>query len=226
MPLNPNAESPSTRRRACPGCTACGRDRERRGRRPSCRSCRRPGGAAARKFGSTVRPMSIVLAPSLTMIASRGDERRGCRAARGSSPSASSRRRASPPMVARFSSIFLCDAGPPRRSRAGTATGLLVERRVQLRRDRLRVADEADLRRHVRPISSAEMSIWITRTFGLKRGGRPKCMIQFSRAPMSKIDVGVLQRVRPRRRRPTAGGRRASRPCPSARRGTAAASSR
>ena len=35
------------------------------------------------------------------------------------------------------------------------------------------------------PISSAAMSIWMTRTFGLKRGGRPKCRIQLSRAPIS-----------------------------------------
>ena len=34
------------------------------------------------------------------------------------------------------------------------------------------------------PISSAAMSICTTRTSGLKRGGRPKCMIQFSRAPI------------------------------------------
>ena len=35
------------------------------------------------------------------------------------------------------------------------------------------------------PISSGSMSIWITLTFGSQRGGRPKCMIQFSRAPIS-----------------------------------------
>ncbi len=33
------------------------------------------------------------------------------------------------------------------------------------------------------------------RTFLLKRGGRPKCMIQLSRAPIRNDDVGVLQRV-------------------------------
>ena len=35
------------------------------------------------------------------------------------------------------------------------------------------------------PISSWAISSWITRTFSAKRGGRPKCMIQFSRAPSS-----------------------------------------
>ncbi len=34
---------------------------------------------------------------------------------------------------------------------------------------------------------SAEMSSWIRRTFGLKRGANPKCMIQLSRAPSTMI---------------------------------------
>jgi hypothetical protein len=37
------------------------------------------------------------------------------------------------------------------------------------------------------PIDSAAMSSWTMRTFLLKRGGRPKCMIQFRRAPSRKI---------------------------------------
>ena len=36
------------------------------------------------------------------------------------------------------------------------------------------------------PISSGLMSIWMMRTFGLKRGGDPKCIIQFRRAPISR----------------------------------------
>ena len=35
-------------------------------------------------------------------------------------------------------------------------------------------------------ICSGAMSSWMIRTSGLKRGGRPKCMIQFSRAPSSR----------------------------------------
>ena len=34
------------------------------------------------------------------------------------------------------------------------------------------------------PISSGLKSSWTMRTFGLNRGGRPKCSIQFRRAPM------------------------------------------
>ena len=36
------------------------------------------------------------------------------------------------------------------------------------------------------PIVSGAMSSWMMRTFLLKRGGRPKCMIQLSRAPIRK----------------------------------------
>ena len=92
--------------------------------------------------------------------------------------------------------------GCPRSSRRSTARhgvsagydhALGVERRVELRH-------RPPCRRRRAPTSvgtlvdscSAEMSSWMTRTSGLKRGGRPKCMIQFSRAPSSRIEVGVL----------------------------------
>ena len=91
------------------------------------------------------------------------------------------------------------------------------QRLVELRHDRLAVADERDLGRHVLVHLLGEMSSWMTRTSGLKRGGRPKCRIQFSRAPI-RTTTSASCRARCAPRRPTAGGRRASRPCPSARR--------
>ena len=45
---------------------------------PSCRSCRRRGGARGDLFGICVRPMSMVLAPSPMMTASSGSHWLGC----------------------------------------------------------------------------------------------------------------------------------------------------
>ena len=63
---------------------------------------------------------------------------------------------------------------------------LLAQHGVDLPRDRLRVADERDLRRHVRADLLRRDVHLDDAHVGLKRGGRPKCMIQFSRAPIRK----------------------------------------
>ena len=104
--------------------------------------------------------------------------------------------------------------------------GARLEGRVQLPRDRLRVAHERDLGRDVRA-NLLRRDVHLDDPHFLVEARRVAEVHDPVEARAHQQDhVGVLQRVRTCRARWRAGGRPASRPCPSARRGRAAASLR